>query len=392
MTKLMRYLYGLGCIILMFGASLDVFAQNDSIDLANDTIDLENPGEDFVIASVVVASPGEEIYSAVGHACLRLQCPVYKLDYVYSYEAENVSHNVASFFAGNLMMGVRAVPTDEYVGQYKPEGRGVVEYELNLPITVKQRLWEQMDGRLETSDVPYDYMNHSCAVSVLSWLVDAIDTDSIQFGEWPEKYSKTRKELAADSIHNPWGHVFLSTFIAGEGNDPDVSLLSKVMIPGDLIDVITRAKAYGKPLVNGKQKVLLARTNEVTYTWFTPDIAALILLLVAILNLFLHWKALRVPTLAIGALIGVFVTYLVFFSDLTCTEWNWLIVPFCPLALVLWRWRKYWALPFAAICAVWSIAMVVSPHQLVDNALIILAVATAITYYEIYKQLKNNKK
>jgi len=372
-------------VILLLLFPVAVSAQNDSIDLSN-------PGEDYVIASVLIASPGEEIYSAVGHACLRLQCPHHDLDYVYSYEAEDANHNVLRFFAGKLNMGVRAVPTDEYVNQYAPQGRGVKEYVLNLPIAVKQRLWEQMDRRLEYSDIPYDYMNHSCAVSVLSWLEDAIDKDSLVYGEWPSKYSKTRKELAADSIHNPWGHVFLSTFIAGEGNDPDVSLQAKVMIPGDLVDVINNARVYGNPLVNGQPKVLVAEAKNIKYTWFTPNVVSLILLLIAIANIFLHWRVLRIPALMIGAMIGLFVTYLVFFSDLTCTEWNWLIVPFNPLPLAFWKWRKYWLLPLAAICLIWSIAMVTYPHQLVDDALIILAVTTALIYFEIHKQIKIKEK
>lgn len=327
----------------------------------------------------------------MGHACLRLQCPTHGLDFVFSEESEDTRNKVLQFFAGNLKMGVRAVPTQKYVDEYAEEGRGVQEYMLNLPIKVKQRLWQQMDGRLELEDAPYDYMNRSCAVRVLSWLEDAIDTDSLQYAPWGEKYNKTRKELAADSIMNPWGHVFLSTFIAGEANDADVSYQSKVMIPSNLVEVINGAKAYGKPLVNGTPKTLLKKTKEIRYTWFTPDMFAIILLLIAIANVFVRKALLRIPVLVIGSAIGCFVLYLLCFSDLTCTEWNWLVVPFFPLPLLAWKWRKHWALPMAAICIVWSIAMVASPHQLVDMALIILAVTTAITYFEIYKSTKTIK-
>jgi len=373
-----RILHIIALLLVLLPVS--VMAQNDSIDL-------ENPGEDYVIASVVIASPGEEIYSAVGHACLRLQCPHHDLDYVYSYEAEDANHNVLRFFAGKLNMGVRAVPTDEYVNQYAPQGRGVKEYVLNLPIAVKQRLWEQMDRRLEYSDIPYDYMNHSCAVSVLSWLEDAIDKDSLVYGEWPSKYSKTRKELAADGIHNSWGKVFLSTFIAGEGSDPNVSMQAKVMIPVDLLDVISRAKAYGKPLVAAQPRVLLAEVKGNGYSWFTPKIFALLMLLLSIINIKFHSRIIRIPILTIGMLIGLFVCYLVFFSDLTCTEWNWLVIPFFPL-LPLWKWRKYWLLPMVGIIIVWSICMFACPYKLMEYSLVVFALSLAITYFELYKQIK----
>lgn len=189
--KVLRRLLLLLTVLLPVG----VFAQTD-------TVDVKQPAEDFVTASVCVASPGEEIYSALGHACLRLQCPTHGLDYVYSYESEDASHKVLDFFAGRLKMAVRAVPTSEYVAQYAPEGRGVTEYVLRLPIRVKQRLWQQMDARLQYTPVPYDYMNRSCAVAVLDWLEEAIGKDSLEYAPWPEKYGRSRKEIGGDSIVN----------------------------------------------------------------------------------------------------------------------------------------------------------------------------------------------
>lgn len=349
---------------------------------------LTNPDEDFVTASVLVASAGEEIYSSVGHACLRLQCPTHGLDFVFSEESEDVSNKVLQFFAGNLKMGVRAMPTQGYIKEYADEGRGVNEYMLNLPIRVKQRLWQQMDGRLEYDDIPYDFLNHGCAQSVLSWLEDAIDTDSLVYAEWPEYYDMTRREMVSENVDSPWAHVFFTIFIAGDSNNPDVSKSAKVVLPEDLVDVLCKAKAYGKPLLNGTPNTLLKQTKEIRYTWFTPDMLAIILLLIAIANVFVRKALLRIPVLVIGSAIGCFVLYLLCFSDLTCTEWNWLIVPLFPLPLFAWKWRKHWALPMAAICIVWSIAMVASPHELEDMALIILAVATAVTYFEIYKSIK----
>lgn len=367
--------------VLFIFTYLCAFAQSEEDALAN-------PDEDFVIASVLVASSGEEIYSSVGHACLRLQCPTHGLDFVFSEESEDTRNKVLQFFAGNLKMGVRAVPTQKYVDEYAEEGRGVQEYMLNLPIKVKQRLWQQMDGRLEYDDIPYDFLNHGCAQSVLSWLEDAIDTDSLVFAEWSEYYDMTRREMVSKNVVSPWAHVFFTIFIAGDSNNPDVSKSAKVVLPEDLVDVLCKAKAYGKPLLNGTPNTLQKQTKEIGYTWFTPDMLAIILLLIAIANVFVRKALLRIPVLVIGSAIGCFVLYLLCLSDLTCTEWNWLVIPFFPLPLFAWKWRKHWALPMTAICIVWSIAMVASPHELEDMALIILAVATAITYFEIYKSFK----
>lgn len=356
----------------------------------SDSVDVQQPGEDFVTASVCVASPGEEVYSALGHACLRLQCPTHGLDYVYSYEAEDASHNVLQFFAGKLKMAVRAVPTEQYVEQYVPEGRGVKEYVLNLPIRVKQRLWEQMDRRLEYSPIPYDYMNHGCAVSVLSWIEEAVGRDSLVYAPWPEKYSRSRKEIGGDSIRNEWNHIFVCTFVTGTSNDISVANTSKVVVPAELIEVLQGATAFGEPLLSGECHVLLREEKTAGPSTFTPLMLSLIVLLLAVVNLWLRRVWLRGIVLAPCLLLGLFVTYLVVFSQLPCTEWNWLIVPFCPLPFVFWRWRRWWALPFAAVCVAWVAGMMLSPHQIVDSAHLVLAVAMAACCVEI--RLKYNNK
>lgn len=72
----------------------------------NDHVD--RTAEDFVIASLLVADPGTVMYSVLGHACIRLQCPTFGMDYCFSYESD-VSQKVLSFLAGKLMMGLPAV-------------------------------------------------------------------------------------------------------------------------------------------------------------------------------------------------------------------------------------------------------------------------------------------
>lgn len=370
--KVLRRLLLLLTVLLPVG----VFAQTD-------TVDVKQPAEDFVTASVCVASPGEEIYSALGHACLRLQCPTYGLDYVYSYESEDASHKVLDFFAGRLKMAVRAVPTSEYVAQYAPEGRGVTEYVLRLPIRVKQRLWQQMDARLQYTPVPYDYMNRSCAVSVLDWLEEAIGKDSLEYAPWPEKYGRSRKEIGGDSIVNEWNHIFVCTFVTGEANDVHIDNRRKVIIPSELVEVLQGAQAFGTPLMEDGCNVLQPTTKTVGPAKVTPLMLSLVVLLLSLLNLRLHKTWLRAVVLTPCLLLGLFVLYLVVLSDLPCTQWNWLVIPFCPLPFLFWKWRRLWTLPFAAVCVAWIVGLLLYPHQVVDSAHLVLAAAMAACNIEI---------
>ena len=91
----------------------------------NDTIDRLAP--DFVKVSLVVCDPSEVLYSTLGHAALHLQCPTFGLDYIFSYESENVRDKIWTFLKGNLKMGMFAIPVDTFLVPYQLSGRGVKE-------------------------------------------------------------------------------------------------------------------------------------------------------------------------------------------------------------------------------------------------------------------------
>ena len=122
--------------------------------------------EDFVIASVLVASPGERVYSVFGHTALRLQCPTHQLDYVFSYESEEHGLLELKFLAGRTHGRTCSVTTEEYLQQDASEGRGVKSYTLNLPIAVKQNLWKILDEYVMERERPYDFNTHSCGAMV----------------------------------------------------------------------------------------------------------------------------------------------------------------------------------------------------------------------------------
>ena len=87
--------------------------------------------------------------------------------------------------------------------------------------------------------------------------------------------------------------------------------------------------------------------------------------------------------LSIQSLAGLFFFYLVFISDLPATSWHWLVIPFNPLPLVFWKWRRRWALWFVGILVAWEAYMLLSPHRLTDPAYLVLVAAYAVFYAAI---------
>lgn len=331
---------------------------------------VDRTAEDFVIASLVVADPGTVLYSVLGHSCLRLQCPAFGLDYCYSYESESVENRVFDFLAGKLVMGLFAIPIEDYCAQYREEGRGVYEYRLNLPIEVKRELWRVMDEHLaEGIRLPYDYYHRGCAVTAKDFVKEALGKTPIVYDKSLYDCTPTGRDLVKANTTKALWVRFVACFLAGSEVDKPLVGDSQLIIPIDLVRAWQKANVNGEFLLVAEPIVLVEGEPKEEDGWFTPMVLAVLLLVLSVANLFwtqpyFDWLMLLVQTM-----VGCFMTYLICFSDLCCTDWNWLIMPFNPLPLIFWRWRKYWALPYVGVMVIWCIVMAFSTicyHVLVD--------------------------
>lgn len=347
--------------------------------------------DDFVTVSLVVCEPTEVLYSTLGHAALHLQCPTYDLDYVFTYEGEGVRNKIWKFLKGDLKMGMYAFPTELFLEIYRASGRGVREYTLNLSPEQKQNLWRVMDGHVaEGANIPYDYFHRGCAKVIVQVIHEAIGKDAIHYAPWPEKFKRqTQREMVRDYITDaPWEEFYMY-FLIGTEADRYYSCEEKLIIPTDLVEVWQNATLdNGMPMLDPTPREMLQSTRHNQSTWCTPLLISMLLLVCAIFNLLTIWSngsTLRKVGIYMDyllltpiTLIGILMTYLVAFSNLPCTDWNWLIVPFNIIPLLAWYWRKYWALPYACMVLVWCLIMageLIWGHVLVDRSHIVIALS-----------------
>ena len=340
---------------------------------------VDRTAEDFVIASLLVADPGTVLYSVVGHACIRLQCPTFGLDYCFSYESEDASQKVLSFLAGKLMMGLFAIPVEDYCNFYKSEGRGVYEYKLNLPIETKRELWRVLDEHLaEGIRLPYDYYHRGCAITIVDFVKQALGETVVEYDKSLYENQLTAREKYFQHTNPSMWVRFFCVFIVGGEADLVYKNDRQLIVPMDLVHAWQQAKVYGEPLLASEPTVLVEGKPQVADGWFTPMVLAILLFVLAIANLFWSRPYFDWLMLAAQTIVGSFMAYLICFSDLCCTEWNWLIIPFNPLPAIFWKWRKYWALPYAGLLVVWCIAMAaisVWGNVLVDWSHIVMVLA-----------------
>lgn len=351
--------------------------------------------DDFVTASVLIATPSDVLYTCLGHACIRLQCPHYDLDMIYSYESEDVRNKVLTFLTGDLTMGMTATPTKEMLAYYATYGRGVTEYVLNIPLEKRKMLWQYLDGKVEEGmGLPYDYLYRGCVIACVRAIRTAVLPDTISFGEWDEKFvKKTRRTTVSNQIDAfPWNRFFLQT-IAGVETDKPRAIVDKVVTPSDMVELLHKATLNGQPLVKSTNTLVKQTVSIKPAGWFTPLLLSCILLVLAIISCFWMQRPLSILLLALQSVFGLLLTYLLAFSKLPFTDFSWLIIPFNLLPLLLWHWRRWWLLPFAVICLGWSIFMLVRKEDaLVDIAHIVLVLALTVNYIGQWLQLRKQTK
>ncbi len=358
-------------------------------DASTDTLSVED--EDFVRVSLCIASPGRIMYSALGHAFLRMECPTHQLDYVFSYESEDVSQRLLAYLSGNLKMGMRRVNTDEYMQFYRTSGRSVMAYPLNLPLDMKRELWRVLDERFHTDQsVPCDFIQRGCAKICLISIQQALNGAELHFASWPEHLlNTTRRGIVYNGLKDsPWCRFFFMTF-SGYDNIDNPSPQDKILLPTDLLSLLQKADIDGRPVIKDAPTELVAASPKEQASsfsdWFTPIVLACILLGLALVNLRLRWQSLNLSLLGLQTLVGLLLLYMVTCSKLPAMQWTWLLIPFNPLPAILWKWRKPTYPILAVITTIWCLAMALWPNPMADWAHILMALAVAATLWGIAK-------
>lgn len=213
---------------------------------------INRQAEDFVIVSLCVADPTDwkdDMMGVLGHAFIRLQCPVFELDNCFSYECESLEDNWWRFMKGDLKMGMFRYTTESQIEVFNKWNRTIHEYRLNLPPAVEQRLWEIMDNHVNNGvKLPMDMYRRGCAISLVHYVTEALGESKIEYGEWPKEFEKNQKEIILDALD---GHPFIRLatriFILDDRFEKNCSPEDKLVIPAQLAEVWQRASLNGKP-------------------------------------------------------------------------------------------------------------------------------------------------
>lgn len=384
-------------ILLSLFVYANVWANNDSLSVAernaqmgfNDTID--RLAEDFIGASILVADQGYELFSVLGHMAIRVKCPTFNKDYVFSYEGERLEHRFLAFMMNELKMGVFIIPAEEYLDEFAALQKGLTEYQLYLTPEQKIRLWEILDNEMmSVTEVEYDLFTRGCAANIRKWVTAAIAPDRIAYKRPLCTHGKLISDIFLEQTESDWPQFLIATLGGGRlvyGNT--LSDLERLVTPHDVIYEWQRATNQGHPLLSNG--VRLAEYVPIEKTWFSPILCSLLIVLLSLGNIFAKKTYIDWVLLAFYTLLGCIIVFAQFLNPMSVMGWSWLAIVFNPLPAIFWKWRDKWGLPYAIITFLWCVAMIAIPHRLTSYAHIIFAVAYGVLWAKPFIVKKINK-
>lgn len=323
------------------------FSQTDEDGLATD-----------IKTSLLSVAPGYTIYTAHGHCALRLQCPSAGLDLSFTYGLDDTAGNRLAFFTGDAMGEYSVAHTSDYLQDYINEGRQVVEYELNLSLQQKRRLWELLDNELARGAFrQYNYLTTNCASMCAYAVTSALqnDTKLVYDSISPILNGTYRNFVHHISKDRPWVDFFWNTLLGAEGDK--VGQKGQKYSPSLLVETwqhasVVDAMGSRRPLLlENNGHVLIAGNDGHDKGWFTPtQCFIIVLLLMVALTIVEQQGRLRKLTIAVDgllllsqAVIGLALCYTTFCSSLDGTSGNWYVLVFNPLPLLLWLVLHQWS-------------------------------------------------
>ena len=347
----------------------------------NDNVD--RTAEDFVVASVLISDPIEGVLSPAGHTAIRLKCPTFDLDYVYHYVMIHIVDSISeqrAFYTGQFYVRMLADTFVTYLKDSHEKGRGLTEYPLHLTPKEEQRLWQLLDEELEKSQqLKYDFVEQGCCVRTKKIILKVLGGKKIDYSACNVRFAAPSYKLVGEAMtHVPWLRFVMMT--AMYGNSPYKKVEDKLLIPQDLVYAWQKATVNGRLLV-GVGERLLPNNDYRSNLWVMPLHIAILLLLLSIVSLFLKKAYIDWIIMGMQVLMAIMV---LFFSILATSflNWNWLLVPFNLFPILLWKWRKYWALPYAGILVVWCLVVSLVPHMMVDLTHVFLVLAFVLLLFK----------
>lgn len=352
-----------------------------------------NPAsDDFIKASLLIASPGAIFYQAYGHTAIRMECPSAGLDYVFTFQTGLTGDDIGQL----LVMSdghTQAVFVDDYLAEFIEEGREVESYTLNLTPRERQELWRVLDRANVTAEKGFNLREKNCMTEAFKAINMAVaprhvDIDGSDITD--DRYGAIMNTFISPSM--PWSAQLLTASLGTCADAPvgPVTMRMPIVVKAEAGKyVIADYEGNRRPLFKGEPEVLAPQTAPVKPVRPTPMETALIFaaLTLAVCAADLAGRLRRVTAvfdallLAAVTLLGCVVLTVTYMPARFGGPWNWNLLVFNPLPLLIWLgWhrRPRFGRVYAVYAAVLGLTAVAGPLLTLNITAPVAVVAAAM--------------
>lgn len=279
--------------------------------------------------SVLTCGTGNESYSLFGHTAIRVQDSLQALDLVYNYGAFDfrTPNFVAKFAKGDLNYFVVASSYIDFIGSYSAEERAV--YEQNLVITAQQKqlIFDNLNRTLLSDERYYTYkfIDKNCT----SMVVDLINTSL--GGTVISKKGDTSETYRSVLFPYFEGHFYESlgtSIIFGTKVDEKAT---RIFLPFELKNSLAKT-TFQDHLLAPKTTTVLAFDKKSNHSWWNNWYTYIVFLVVLLV---VNKRAVDFTYLTVLGFLGIFFISMGFYSFHQELAWNYNILLFSPLYLIM---------------------------------------------------------
>ena len=289
-----------------------------------------NPITPETKVSILTVDVANESHTLYGHTAIRINDEKNNFDYVWNYgmfdfRTENF---ILKFVKGDLQYYVAAYPFENFEYSYQEENRSIYEQVLNITFDEKQKLFDKLNKSLFSEDKFYTYkfIDRNCTTKAIDIINETLINKPIKNSL--HKVESYRDVLFPYQDKQYWLNLGIN-IIFGHRPDEQAAVL---FLPLDLMKVLESTQYKGKPLASKPETLFQASPVENGFSFWNSCYALILFLLpFAILNK----KATNILFFSILGLIGLFFCLVGLYSLHKEVLWNYNVLLFNPLLLVL---------------------------------------------------------
>lgn len=303
-------------LLFLFLLSLFSFSQSNSLS--------EN-----AIVSIITCGTGNESYSLYGHTAIRIKDSTRGIDIVYNYGAFDfqTQNFILKFVKGDLQYFVTANNYSDFEASYIYDNRSIYEQELNLDLSKKQQLYQELNKSLFSEDrfYTYKFIDKNCTTMVID-KINAIVGSKIIATKKP--ITRTYRDILFPYVENHYFQKLGINIIFGKKVDNDAETL---FLPLELFEVLKETQYKEEALVSKTNIVFEAKKIIPKISLLNSAFSIIGLLLFIIL---VDKKSINIIYLTLTGLLGVFLLLVGLYSNHEEVLWNYNILVFNPLLLL----------------------------------------------------------